>query len=318
MKTKVIMAALIMASTVSCATCHRTANPSSRQKEALATSEARRSPNPLTDLALAAQEKLGWRLAGKGYTFRSVTFSEAVDKTAALGLKYLEVNPWQKFKPGSTLDMGPGMDDATLAEVKKKLKDAGVKPVAYGVMALGKDEAANRKVFEFCRKLGIETIVSEPPAEALETIDRLCAEYGISVAIHNHPKPSGYWDPETVLKACAGRSARIGACADTGHWMRSGVNPIEALKKLEGRIISMHLKDLNEFGDPEAYDVPWGTGKGNLSAVLAELKRQELRAVFSIEYEKDGPKLMDDLTQCVAFFDRETVALAASPTPAGK
>jgi sugar phosphate isomerase/epimerase len=261
-------------------------------------------------LALAAQEKLGWRLAGKGYTFRSVTFSEAVDKTAALGLRYLEVNPWQKFKPGSDLDMGPGMDDAMLAEVKKKLEDAGVKPVAYGVMVLGKDEAANRKVFEFCRKLGIETIVSEPPAGTLEAIDRLCAEYAISVAIHNHPKPSGYWDPETVLKACAGRSVRIGACADTGHWMRSGIDPVEALKKLEGRIISMHLKDLNEFGDPKAYDVPWGTGKGNLPAVLAELKRQNLRAVFSMEYETDGPKLMDELAQCVAFFDRETTALA--------
>jgi hypothetical protein len=51
---------------------------------------------------------------------------------------------------------------------------------------------------------------------------------------------------------------RGGACADTGRWMRSELNPVEQLKKLEGRIISFHFKDLNKFGGG-AHDVPWGT-----------------------------------------------------------
>jgi len=35
--------------------------------------------------------------------------------------------------------------------------------------------------------MGLETIVSEPPADAFDTVDKLCEEYGINVAIHNHP-----------------------------------------------------------------------------------------------------------------------------------
>jgi sugar phosphate isomerase/epimerase len=259
----------------------------------------------------AAQVKLGWRLASKCYAFRHFTFFETVDKTAALGLKYIEVNPGQKLKPGSDLKMDPGLPDEVIAEIHEKLGTAGVRPVELGVIGLGMDEQSNRRVFEFARKLGVETIVSEPPQEALEGIDKLCAEYGINVAIHNHPKPSGYWDPAVVLKACRGRSGRIGACCDTGHWMRSGISPVQALRKLKGRIICLHFKDLNEFGDPNAHDVPWGTGKGNVMAVLAELNRQGVRTVFSAEYEVAGPRLMDDLAACVAYFDQATAKLAA-------
>jgi sugar phosphate isomerase/epimerase len=42
----------------------------------------------------------------------------------------------------------------------------------------------------------------------------------------------------------AGRGKRIGACCDTGHWVRSGLHPVECLKKLEGRILGFHLKDV--------------------------------------------------------------------------
>jgi sugar phosphate isomerase/epimerase len=114
-------------------------------------------------------------------------------------------------------------------------------------------------MFGFAQDMGIETLTAEPAAEALDLVDTLCREYEIKVAIHNHPKPSNYWHPDKVLEACRGRSKWIGACADTGHWMRSGVRPLEALKKLKGRIISFHFKDLNEFDRRKgAHDVVWG------------------------------------------------------------
>jgi sugar phosphate isomerase/epimerase len=151
--------------------------------------------------------------------------------------------------------------------------------------------------------MGIETIVSEPEPSALELIDKLAEEYKINVALHNHPKPSRYWDPDTVLEAVKGRSKRIGACADTGHWMRSGVVPLEAVKKLEGHIVSSHFKDLSEFGNPGAHDVVWGTGKGDVRKVLEELRRQGFRGVFSIEYEHNWGKSLPDVIECVKFFE---------------
>jgi sugar phosphate isomerase/epimerase len=254
-------------------------------------------------------EKLGWRVGCQAYSFNRFTFYEAIDKVASMGLHYIEAYPGQKLsaeKPDAKV--GDGMSAEVREEVKKKLADARVKLVCYGVVGLPREEAAARKVFEFAKDMGIETIVSEPAPDALDTIAKLCDEYKISVAIHNHPKPSRYWDPETVLKACEGRTERIGACADTGHWMRSDINPVDAIRKLKGRIISFHFKDLNQYGQG-AHDVPWGTGKGDVRAVLAEIHKQGFKGVFSAEYEHNWLNSVPEIAQSVAFFDKVAAEL---------
>ena len=247
----------------------------------------------------------GWRLGIQAWTFNRFTFYEAVDKTASLGLGWIEAYPGQRLS-GERPDVKfhHTMPAKIRREVKQKLKDAGVRLVNYGVVSLPNDEAQCRQVFDFAKDMGIETIVSEPPEDAFDLIEKLCKEYKIKVAIHNHPKPSHYWNPDKVLAVCKGRSKWIGACADTGHWMRSGINPVEALKKLKGRIISLHFKDLNEFGNPKAHDVVWGTGKGDVEAMLAELDRQNFKGVFSIEYEYLWENSMPQIRQCVEYFNK--------------
>jgi len=139
-------------------------------------------------------------------------------------------------------------------------------------------------LFAFAKEMGIETLVSEPKAGQFDLIDALCIEYQIKLAIHNHPKPSHYWNPDTVLEVCAGRSNWIGACADVGHWVRSGLDPVECLKKLEGCIHDIHIKETYK-----GRDVVWGTGKRRIKGILEELHRQGYQGIFSIEYEDGGP-----------------------------
>jgi sugar phosphate isomerase/epimerase len=256
----------------------------------------------------------GWRVGIQAWTFNRFTLYEAIDKTASLGLDWIEAYPHgQKLsKEKPDIIFGHEMPAKMKQEVKQKLADAGVKMVNYGVVQLPNDEAKCRKVFEFAKEMGIETLVSEPPEEAFDLLDRLCQEYKISVAIHNHPKPSHYWNPDMVLKVCEGRSKWIGACADTGHWMRSGIDPLEALKKLEGRIISLHFKDINEFGNRKAHDVIWGTGVGDVKAMLAELNRQNFKGVFSIEYEYNWKKSLPEIRKSVEYFNE--VASELKPT----
>ena len=256
----------------------------------------------------------GWRLGTQAWTFNRFTLYEAIDKTASLGLDWIEAYPHgQKLsKEKPDVVFGHDMPLEMRYEVKQKLADAGVRLVNYGVVSLPNDEVECRKVFEFAKDMGIETLVSEPPAEAFDMLDRLCQEYKISIAIHNHPKPSIYWNPDTVLEVCKGRSKWIGACADTGHWMRSGVNPLKALKKLEGRIVSLHFKDINEFGKREAHDVVWGTGIGDVRAMLQEIHRQNFKGVFSIEYEHNWEKSLPEIRRCVSFFNE--VASELKPT----
>ncbi|UCC98449.1 MAG: DUF1080 domain-containing protein [Phycisphaerales bacterium] len=251
-----------------------------------------------------------WKLGMQAYSFNRFTFYEAVDKTKALEMKYIEVYPGQTLseeKPDVKTDHNMSSENKKL--MLQKLREAGVTLTNYGVVGLPNNEAECRKVFAFAKEMGIETIVSEPPEDAFDLIDRLCEEYKIDVAIHNHPKPSHYWDPDTVLKVCRGRSRRIGACADTGHWTRSGVDPLKAIQKLGAakRIISLHYKDLNEFGNRQAHDVVWGTGVSQARAILTELDRQKFKGVFSIEYEHNWLNSMPEISGCVAFF-RKTAA----------
>ncbi len=175
--------------------------------------------------------------------------------------------------------------------------------------------------------MGIDTLVAEPEPAALDTVEKLCKEYNIKVAIHNHPKPSPYWNPDTVLEAVKGRTPLMGACADTGHWLRSGLDPVECLKKLEGRVITLHFKDLVPE-DPKApapakkkkqseskamHDVPWGTGVGNVKAQMVELKRQRFHGAFGVEYEYNWENSMPEIAECVKFFNATCAELAKSP-----
>jgi sugar phosphate isomerase/epimerase len=266
-------------------------------------------------------EKLGWRLGCQAYSFNKFTFYEAIDKTASLGLHCIEAFPGQKVNPAhSDVKVGPGMSAELRKEVQKKLADSGVKMVAYGVGGY------TREIFDFAKQMGVENLVSEPKFDDFDAIDKLVEEYGINVAIHNHPKPSPYWNPEIVLEKTKGHSKRIGSCADTGHWMRSGINPIEALKKLEGHIIQFHFKDLNKMGTGEVvakekgkakpkdqpdrpHDVPWGTGVGDVKGMLAEIRRQNFRGVFSIEYEYNWDNSLPEIAQSVAYFDQVAAEL---------
>ena len=267
---------------------------------------------PLSRNASSAK-KLGWRLGAQAYAFRKFSLFEAIDKNASLGLSCIEAYPGQRLsKEKPDVMMNVDLTPALRAEVKSRLNDAGVKLVNFGVCNLTKEESEARKTFDFAKEMGVETLVSEPLPDAFDTLEKLCDEYGVNLAVHNHPKPSRYWDYRTVLEVCKNRSKRIGACCDTGHWMRSGIDPLEALRALEGRLVSFHLKDLNKFGVRSAHDVPWGTGVGNLEAVLAEVHRQKFQGFFAMEYEHDTPELVANMAKCVEYFDRMAEKLAAA------
>jgi sugar phosphate isomerase/epimerase len=252
----------------------------------------------------SASEKLGIKLSMQCWTLRSLTFFEAADKAAGLGVKYLEMYPGQTLKPDSKEKVSRNMSDETIAEVKKKLADTGMKLVAYGVDSVPTDEKGARKVFEWAKTMGIEVLVTETTPNEIH--DKLCNEYKIKMALHNHPKT---WPPDKILATCKDRSKLIGSCSDTGHWMRDDLIPVDMLKKLEGRVLHSHFKDLNEFGN--AHDVPWGTGRGNAKGMLEELKRQRFKGYLSVEYEYGNLEHLEaNLPKCVEFFDKTMAELA--------
>jgi sugar phosphate isomerase/epimerase len=255
--------------------------------------------------AQSSADKLGWQLAVHSYSYRKFSIFDAIDKTAALGVKYMSVSGHVLIGTNSltTIDLS----DKDMEAIKTKMIADGIHwPfVNIGVVDLSADEAKSRKVFEFAKKWGIDTLVAEPPLNSWDTIEKLCKEYNIKVAIHEHSQQvhSTYWNPDTLLATIKDRTSLIGACPDIGHWEESGLDTLNCLKKLDGRIICLHFKDNNVMGQ-KGHNVPWGTGVGNPKAWMEELKRQNFHGVFGIEYEYHENSPDSDMAECVKFFNK--------------
>lgn len=269
------------------------------------------TPSARLTPAVRAQEKLGWRLGIEAYTFHKFTFFEAIEKTAGLGLPYIGGLSFQKVSAQNPKNFEPTLSDDELRDIRLKLEAHGLRLLTYYIQDIPNDEAACRKIFEFGRKMGIETFMSEPKLEALDLIEKFCDEYGINVALHNHdPKASPhYWNPEGILKACAGRSKRLGAAGDIGYWMRAGVDPIQAIRTLKDRLLTVQMHDLHAKGS-EGYDVPWGTGVGQSGEFFRELHRLGVQpTMIGLEYSRDWFESLPKLAQCIEFYNATVLKL---------
>jgi len=269
---------------------------------------------PLAALA-AGEDKLpgipaeyktnGFAIGCQAYTFNRFSAFEAIEKTAQAGGKVIEFYPGQKLsKDEPTLMVDHNASPEVIAKLKDKLAKHNIKAVNYGVVGVPKDEAGARKVFEFAKGMGMRAITTES-TEAIDTLEKMAREYNIGVAFHNHPRQANnpnykVWDPKYIAGLVKDRDARLGACADTGHWARSGLDPVEGLQTLKGRVISTHLKDLNKKGG-DAHDVPFGTGVCNIKGCLDELRAQGFQGNISIEYEHNWDNSVPDVTRCIDF-----------------
>jgi sugar phosphate isomerase/epimerase len=246
----------------------------------------------------------GFAIGVQAYTFNRFTVFEAIEKAAEAGAKVIEFYPGQKLsKEEPDVKWGHDASDEIFAKVVAKLAQHKIKAVNYGVVGIPTEEESARRIFAFAKKLGLYGITTES-FEAIDTIEKMVKEYDIKVGFHNHPrrpdKPTyRMWDPYFILELTKDRDPRIGACADTGHWQTTGINPLWAVKTLKGRVISSHMKDKVEFG--KSHDVPYGTGVGQVGDILAELKAQGFDGNISVEYEYNWDNSLPEVKQCVDF-----------------
>ena len=151
------------------------------------------------------------------WTFRKFTFFETMEKAKELGIKYLQPYPGQTFSPDMPgVKFDHNLDEDLIKLVKNKLNEYGLALVSYGVVDFENTEESMGKVFGFAKEMGIKTIVIEPESDDPSLLEQMVKKYDINIAIHNHPEPSKYFHPETVLDYAQGIDERIGSCADTG------------------------------------------------------------------------------------------------------
>ena len=241
-----------------------------------------------------------WTLGIQTYSFHVFPFVTAVKKADSAGIKFIEAYPGELLKPGSKVTFGIDLSAADRKLVKQLMDSLGIKFSAFGVVT-PKTPGEWKQTFEFAKDMNIPLITASPMKDQWDTINTMAGQYNIKVAIHDEKKGTPYWHPDSVLAAIANRP-NLGVCADIGHWGRSGMDAVENLKKLQGRILGLHLKDIVTIGI-DSKDTIMGTGKTNISGVLAELKRQNFKGVIAMEYESNEYDNMKDILANKLYFD---------------
>ena len=247
-----------------------------------------------------------WKLGIAMWTFHNFTFEEAIAKTDSAGLDYVEVFPFQKSIKALNDTIISKLSPPGIEKLKQFLKDKNIKVgsiYAFG----GKTVESWKKEFEMAKQFNLTFITAEPPRELYKSVDSLAGIYGIKVAIHNHWKEMSpaSWHPDTLLAAIK-NYPNLGACADVGHMPKSGVDPLESIKKLDKRIFALHLKDIGEKNNPKAIDVVVGTGLVNFPEIFKELKRQKFAGYIYIERDADEkPSNLPSVIQEVKYYNEQ-------------
>src|SRR5439155_7080942 len=112
---------------------------------------------------------LGWRVTVPGDAFGQTSISEAAAKVDAAGAGFIEGS-------SNTLDYKMSLNE--LGELKHKLNMLRVAMPVYSVETMPADNGSRRKLFEFAKFLGIQTII----ANADSGIEKLADEFGVNVA----------------------------------------------------------------------------------------------------------------------------------------
>jgi len=237
----------------------------------------------------------GFPIGVQTISLRKYLLPEAVRHLQGMGVQHVE------FSASSHLPATAS--DEQIAEARRLAAAAGLTITCQGVNRFSKDHAANKKVFEFARKLGIRTITAnpEPDAETFASLDKLVAEYDLRIAIHNHGPGALYDKLADVVKVIKDRDRRIGACVDCGHYFSSGEDPIQCLLTLGDRVHGVHLKDQAEVGR-KSENVVLGKGHLNVVELLRTLRQIKFPAdgALSLEYEANRDNPIDDLKACLA------------------
>jgi inosose dehydratase len=245
-----------------------------------------------------------WKLGAQTYTFRNFATERALKEINGLGLRYAEF--YEKHIP-------PRADGKQRQAFLALCKEYQVAPIAFGVSTFTKDHDQNRRLFDFGKELGLAFLTASPTPDSFDSLDKLCAEYGIGIAIHPHGPIGGgrldrWYCAEAILEAVKDRHPLIGSCLDTGHLIRAAqlgkkLDVPEQVRIMGGRNFGLHLKD---HDNQRKTDVILGKGALDVPALVTALGEVKFCGFISIEYEANADHPTPDVRECLEVWRRAT------------
>jgi len=204
------------------------------------------------------------KIALHGYVYKNRTLEDTVVEAKNLGADGVVCSGTQRISQRfGDAKFSADMTDGQREFVKKLFADNKIAFVSYGIWDVKKGETPD-KYLKFCADMGIPVFTWEGDFRNADLWNDAARKYGVIVAIHNHQKgikskDYRYWDPSFVLGVIKDRK-NMAACADNGHWTRSGLDTPEGYKIFGGRLAAIHFKDPAQFGAETKTDAAIGEG----------------------------------------------------------
>ena len=229
------------------------------------------------------------RLGVCTYSFREFQRRITISLIRQLSVRWVSVKDFHLSYTAS-----PG----ELAKATGDFQRAGLTIASGGTIPLrDEDPRALRRYFEYARACGMPMMVSAPTHKTLPAVEALVKEFDIKVAIHNHGPGANYDKLADVVGAIEKWPVEIGACVDTGHFIRSGEDPVAALRTLGPRVHEVHLKDATGV---DVFNI-LGQGKLDVVGTLRALKDIKFDGCLALEYELNKNDPMADVRACLAY-----------------
>lgn len=232
-----------------------------------------------------------FRLGIQSYCFREFQpVPNLIDCLKQVGLSYVEIWPGHLDFSG---------DEGMVRRGLRAFETAGISVDAYGVVGLGSDAAKDRKVARWCKEAGVAAVsVGGVPDAAIEPTERLCEEYDLRVAVHNHGRNHDFGAFDVLEDLFSRTSERIGLCLDTAWALDSGEDPVAGVDRFAERLYGVHLKDF-VFDEDGHHDVIIGTGGLDLPRFMRRLRNIGFDGYMSLEYEGNPNDPMDEVQECM-------------------
>jgi type 1 glutamine amidotransferase len=237
-------------------------------------------------LRTAVGSLLGWPVGVPLESFRQDTFFEAARKADALDVALIEGDSTQKVSTQIPKNLDYRLAPGEINAVRDRMTLLNVRMPVYVTSAISDDEQIARKIFEFAKTLGVETLVVERTPAALQAIEKLADEYGVNVALTGSPR--------SVMGLVQGRGRRIGVYADLGKWMQEGVTPLEGIALVKDRLLAIRL-----------------SGRGAATPFFAELYRLGLKPSLITVGASGTPDIVADLSRALEAFEKAVQPVVA-------
>ncbi len=254
------------------------------------------------NLRMSASFLFGWKVGLAASTFPDLSLFTTLEHTDALNVSSLDASSLQKVNIVIPKNVDYNLQAGEILAIQQKLLALNLRMTGYDVPAIGQDEDSIRKLFDFAKALGVETIVTNAMPNDLSLLDKTANEYAINVAIRGNL--------DKVLNALQGYSSRLGVCGDTGIWLREGITPLTALSRAKDRLLVVRLGDRNVLG-PNGHAVELGKGVGDISEFLSKMYEMNVKPSIITVDAIGETGTMDDMPRALDAFEDVLRPLAA-------